>query len=248
MKKWILSLVMILAISICANAQEKPTDDELIDLSPTELIKMIKPQIDQTKFESGKLQSFILKYKTKTGGDRGRAIGIILIEVPPAKVQEILDNCNRPEYIPACEDFAVRYEYPQTDLPEGIQRRRIIEQTLKIGLFKPVMALEFTLHDDKTEEYRLITKEECEEWKQRGVNLKPPFWGIKDIGGFGYLEPYANGEKTRYIYSPIVETTIPIPGPILNTIAKLALPGYMEGLKKKAESNGTYIRKGYKKK
>jgi hypothetical protein len=91
-----------------------------------------------------------------------------------------------------------------------------------------------------TEDRRLVKKEEIASWKERGIELKPNFWALKDVGGFGHQASYADGTKTVYYYSPTIATTIPVPEFLMRIAMKSSLPKYMYGVKKRVESGGTY--------
>jgi hypothetical protein len=253
MKKTILFWLCVFTIVLCfpqawGNKKDLESDEMLKELTPAEVIAKIKNDIDPSLLEKGELQSSLVKYKTKEGGEKGRVVGVILIDAPFAKVREIQGDWeSQPQWVPAVKYYKTRYTFDE--LPEGIIRRRLMEGKLGIAFLTVTYSLDVKLHEDnKTEDWKLITKEECKAWNNKGVEIAPPYWGIKDIGGFGYLEPYEKDtEKTVYYYSPVIETTIPVPDIILRTAMKLTLPGYVEGFKKRAESGGTWTRKGYKK-
>jgi hypothetical protein len=245
MKKVVSLLVLFLAFGICAYAGEAMDLQNPDD--PAEVVKLIKSEIDLAKVSTGQVQSYIVKFKTKEGGEKGRAVGVILIDAPYTKVREILgDWASMPEYVPNLKYYKVKYTYPQDELPDGVIRRRLIEGKIGISFLTAVYPVDVQLREDnRTEGWKLIKKEEAAQWKNKGVDLAPPFWGIKDIGGLGYLESTEDG-RTIYYYSPVIETTVPVPNVILSTVMKLTLPGYMEGVKKRVESNGTWTRKGSK--
>ena len=90
------------------------------------------------------------------------------------------------------------------------------------------------------QEWSLITPAREEESKKQGKKMTRATSGLKNVEGFQYMEPYDNGKKTVYYYAPIVETSVPVPAFAERFITKSTLPGYMEGLKKRIESNGTY--------
>ncbi|MDD5711446.1 MAG: hypothetical protein PHY31_01665 [Smithellaceae bacterium] len=223
-------LILVLSLFLAAPA---------LGQEPKEVAK-IKKRLDQEKLQAGKLQSFLVKEKTADGGDRGRVIGAILINAPMAKVRVQLNNWEAmPEWVPTLNYYKVKYTYDT--LPPGIISRRIIEGQLGAAFIKVSYPLEVTLHEGgQLEEWRMLTDAERAAWKAKGIEIAAPHSALKNVGGFGWLEPTASGEKTIYYYSPVMESRIPTPGAIINAGMKLSLPGYLEGIKKRVESGGTY--------
>jgi hypothetical protein len=231
----LLMAVLMFALYAYAAAAEEGSMDLAEDQSPAEVVERIKTMIDQTKLQQGKLQSYIIKVKTAEGGEKGRVIGVLLINVPPDKVWATSDDLeSRPDWIPCHNYTKIVHTFDPPE--EGMDRHFLLNEAIKIAFVKPTYSLDIKRHKDLlTEEWRMTTEQERATWKNKGVILNPPSFGIKNIGGFRYFEPYDNGTKTIHFYSPTMETTVPVPQAILNIGMKLSLPGYMNGMKKEAE-------------
>ncbi|MCD6570946.1 MAG: hypothetical protein J7L53_09615 [Deltaproteobacteria bacterium] len=225
MRKNLLFLVCFLGLSICVYGQE-PTK---IDIT-----------LNKAELEAGKLQVFVKDYYIEGKGEKKRVIGAILIDAPPAKVWDVLDDWDSMgDFVPSLEHYKTIHVVEPSE--EGISKETLIEGKLKIPLFEVVYTLDVKF--DKAnlrQDWRLVTKKEAAAYKERGINIRYPSAGLKNIEGFEYIEPYDNGRKTIYYYAPVVESSIPLPGFAERAITKSTLPDYMDAIKKRVESGGMY--------
>ena len=196
--------------------------------------------LDQKVLESGKLQTFTCAYKVEGKGTKKRAVGVMLIDAPPAKVWEVLLNWDAMgAYVPGLEYYKTIQQL------KPLAKDAIGESLIEGKLTFPVLAVKYTLHvafDEQNlrQDWRLVTEEEVNACAKKGIKITRSTGGLKNIEGFEYIEPYGDGTKTVYYYAPIVETSIPVPDFAERFISKSTLPGYMEGVKKRVESHGTY--------
>jgi len=197
-------------------------------------------KLDKQTLEAGKLQTFTYEYKVEGQGKKKRGVGVILIDAPPAVVWEyLLKWDSMGEFVPGLD----YYKTIQTIKPiaKGTVGESLIEGKLKF----PMLTVKYTLdirfdEPNLRQDWRLITPAEVDEYARKGLKITRATSGIKNIEGFEYLEPYADGSKTVYYYAPIVESSVPMPAFVERPLLNSTLPGYVESVKKRVESRGTY--------
>lgn len=197
-------------------------------------------KIDKKTLEAGKIQTFTYEYKAEGQGAKKRGVGVILIDAPPAVVWDyLLKWDSMGEFVPGLDYYktisAIR------PIAKGVVGESLIEGKLKFPMLTVKYTLDITFDEPNLrQDWRLITQNEADEYAKKGLKITRASGGIKNIEGFEYLEPYAGGSKTVYYYAPIVETSMPIPAFLERLVANSTLPGYVESVKKRVESKGTY--------
>jgi len=218
-------LGLFLGLSICAYGQE---------------IGKADITLDEAKLKAGKLQIFVKEYSIQGKGVKKRAVGVILIDAPPTKVWEVLEDWDSMgEFVPSLEYYRTLQVIESSG--EGLSKRALIAGRLSVPLFGVSYTLDVKFNKASLrQDWQLVTKEKADVYKKKGVDIKYPSAGLKNIEGFEYIEPYDGGGKTIYYYAPIVESSIPLPGFAERAIVKSTLPGYIGAIKKRVESGGTY--------
>lgn len=197
-------------------------------------------KIDKAKLEAGKLQTFTVEMKVEGEGKKKRGIGVLLINSTPENTWKYLCDWNSMgQFVPGLEYYKTVSVIKPVE--PGESGEVLFEGKLKF----PVLTVIYTLDvkfDGKNmrQEWSLVSQRQVDEYQKKGIKIIRATSGLKNVEGFEYIEPYDNGKKTVYYYAPIVETSVPVPGFAERFMTKSTLPGYMEGVKKRVESNGTY--------
>ncbi|MBU0993044.1 MAG: SRPBCC family protein [Proteobacteria bacterium] len=200
----------------------------------------IDMKLDKKILEAGKTQYTVYEYKTEGKGVRKRGISVILVDAPPDEVWAyICDYNGMREYVP----YIDRYETVQWIRP--IADGEVGESLVNVMTDLPVFKSKWCIHVifDGTNKYQnwvIIKKPEAEEYIKKGINVIPPSFGIKDVNGCQYVEPYEDGKKTLLYYASSAESFVPVPRFLQNLIMKAALNDFLVSIKKRVESNGTY--------
>lgn len=190
---------------------------------------------DNQKLLRGELQVFEHLYDVQGKGKKKRIIGVLLINAPQNAVWSIIEDWD------SMSSFVPEVVYQKTKIilsSSGEKRETIIESKLNILMFLNVYYI-LQVRFDKLnfrEDWSLIPDEKITEYNAAGFDLHNNTAGIKDIEGVEYLEPFNNGSGTIYFYSPVVETSIPVPGFIETALSKKSVADFMLSVKKKAES------------
>jgi hypothetical protein len=217
----LISVIFFLPVTVCA--QEK-----------------LNLKIDKAKLEAGKLQTFTVEMKVEGKGIKKRGIGVILINAPPEKIWKCLcDWSSMGEYVPGLEYYkTVKVIKP---IETGEVGEVLNEGKLKFPLLTVIYTLDLKI-DGKNfrQEWNLASQSQVDEYQKQGIKIIRSTSGLKNVEGFQYIEPYDNCKRTVYYYAPVVETSVPVPGFAERFLTNSTLPGYMEGVKKRVESNGTY--------
>jgi len=218
-------LGLFLGLSICVCGQE---------------IGKIDITLDEAELKAGKLQVFVKECNRQGKGVKKRAVGVILIDAPPARVWDVLEDWDSmEEFVPSLEYYRTLRVIESSE--EGLSKRALIAGRLSVPLFRVVYTLDVKFNKASfRQDWRLVTKKEADAYKKGGVTIKYPSAGLKNIEGFEYIEPYDGGRKTIYYYAPVVESSIPLPGFVERAIVKSTLPGYIGAIKKRVESGGAY--------
>jgi hypothetical protein len=196
--------------------------------------------IDKKKLDAGKLQTFTIEMKGEGEGKKKRGVGVLLINAPTEKVWKYLCEWETMgEYVPGLEHYkTVKVIKP---IEKDTVGEALIEGKLKFPIFNVVYTLDIKFDESNMrQEWSLITPAQEEESKKQGKKMTRATSGLKNVEGFQYMEPYDGGKKTVYYYAPIVETSVPVPGFAERFLTKSTLPGYMEGVKKRVESDAKY--------
>ena len=83
----------------------------------------------------------------------------------------------------------------------------------------------------------MFTEKEIASYNEKQIVVRKNSGMLKNIEGYGYLEPYNNGLQTVYTYAPIIETSVPVPGFIEKALSNNTLSGYVKAVKKRVESD-----------
>lgn len=195
----------------------------------------VKFSIDKAKLESGNLQVFEENYTVEGKGQKKRAVGIILINAPPAKVWDVLKNWD------IMGKFVPGLSYYKTILViKPIGKSDIGESLIEGKLSFPSIMYNLDVKFDEAnlrQDWRMITEKEIAFYIEKQVVLKKNSGMLKNIEGYEYLEPYNNGLQTVYTYAPIIETAVPVPGFIEKALSKNTLSEYVKAIKKRVESD-----------
>jgi hypothetical protein len=194
----------------------------------------VKFNIDKAKLESGNLQVFEDNYVVEGKGQKKRAVGVILINAPPAKVWEVLENWDvMGEFVPGLSYYkTVRVIKP---IGKGDVGESLIEGKLSFPPIRYTLDVTFDKANLR-QDWRLVTEKEIASYNERQEVLKKNSSMIKSIEGYEYLEPYNNGLQTVYTYAPIIATSGAVPNFIDRALTKNTLSGYVKAIKKRVES------------
>lgn len=201
--------------------------------------------IDEKKLWAGELQIF--EQRMDGAGDKKKRhiAGIILIDASTDEVWKVLNDWEAmSEFVPDLEYYRIITEekrYDQDDLSQIF-----VEGKLNIPLFNFVYNLG-VVSDKKRllQKWRLMTPEEIEIIKLVGVDINESTDGIEEVKGYAYVEAVDNGRKTICTYSTVIEFSMPLPEFVENYVCRNSLSGFMEGIKKRAESHGLYIKESF---
>ncbi len=195
------------------------------------------PTCNMEKLRAGELQIFFKDYAVEGKGKKQRVVGMILLDAPLDKIWKTLNPWED------MEDYVPGLEYSKTihvvsTLENGEVGEHLVEAKLNVPMVSVIYTLNMKLMPSKYRtEYHLLSEKEIEEYNIKNVPVKKTTFGLKSVEGYSYYLPVDDSnQKTIYVYSPIVEVSIPLPGFIERYIAKKTLVGYMEGVKKKVES------------
>ncbi len=217
---WMLAVLLLITESIFGSEiNEKP------------------PQFDMEKLQAGEFQIFFQDYAVEGKGMKQRVIGAILLEASPDKIWKILNPWEDMEnYVPGLE-------YSKTiHVISTFENGDVSEHLVEAKLNVPMVSVIYTLNQKLTPSkymtnYHLLSEKEIEEYNKKNVPVKKTTFGLKSIEGYSYYLPVDDSnQKTIYVYSPIIEISIPLPGFIERYIAKKTLVGYIEGVRKKVGS------------
>jgi len=194
--------------------------------------------VNDKKLEQEKLQVFIDEEETQSKGKRKRFVGVLLIPTRPENVWNVLYNFDvMGEFIPHLEYYKTVEILKQYD--NGTTEQALVEGKLKI----PVLTVEYTLFvtffpDRYRVEWKLVHQDQVQLYHEQGIQIKACTGGLKDVDGYGYVLPYADKQQSIYIYAPIVETSIPLPGFAEKMVSKTVTSGYMHGVRDRVKKIG----------
>lgn len=193
--------------------------------------------LDLATLEKGELQIFTEEFKVEGEGKKKRVAGVILINRPPQEVWAVIKNWDAMgQFVPGLDYYKTLHVI--TPIDDRNQGETVIEGKLDVPLISVTytVAVTFRTAEKNRIEWRLIDKREIAELRIRNIQVKDHTAGLKNIEGFGYLEPYDNGSKTIYTYAPVVEISIPVPAFVERSISKSSLKGYLKAVKARVES------------
>lgn len=198
----------------------------------------INVYLNTKKLNAGELQTFEFDYTTVGQGKKKGVIGVILIDAPPAAVWKILaDWDSMSEYVPGLTQHKTKCVLKS--LKDGSPLESLIEARLKTaGVLNILYTLKVKFDNEKMmQEWSFLTDKQIDEYnKEKILGLNKPSFGLKNISGFEYIEPYSDGKKTVYYYAPVVEISIPLPSFVEKAITGKSLSDFMIAIKKRAES------------
>ncbi len=196
-----------------------------------EELQKLNLQLNEKKLHAGKIQTFAHKYDTDGKGIRKRVVGVILLDAPVATVWKVLGNWD------AMGEYVSSLKYYKTikilgSTTENQIRESLIEGLLKVAFVKVQYTLRVRFDENNLrQDWNLVTKEEAQAYNTQNININKSSGILRNIEGFGYIEPYGDGNKTIYYYAPIVEVSGPIPDWIERKISKSSLKEYMNAVK-----------------
>ncbi|KPA18526.1 cyclase [Candidatus Magnetomorum sp. HK-1] len=201
----------------------------------------ISIDVNDKKLAQEKLQVFTQDEQTQTKGKRKRFVGVLLIPAPPEKIWSVLEDFDlMGEFIPHLEYYKTRHVLKKYE--SGKTAEALVEGKLKV----PVLTVEYTLFisffpDRHRVEWRLVQADQVAEYKNQGIDIKACTGGLKDVDGYGFVLPYEDGSKSIYIYAPIVEASIPLPGFAEKMVTKTVTAGYMHGIRDRVKKLGYFV-------
>jgi len=211
--------VFLMALAVCAYGAEP---------------QKVKFNIDKAKLESGVLQVFEENYSVEGKGQKKRAVGVILINTPPERVWDVLEDWD------VMGEFVPGLSYYKTVLViKPVGKGGVGESLIEGKLSVPPIRYTLDVKFDKVnlrQDWRLVTEKEILSYNEKKEILKKNSSMIKSIEGYEYLEPYNKGTQTVYTYAPIIETSGPVPDFIDRALTKNTLSGYVKAVKKRVES------------
>ncbi len=196
--------------------------------------------IDVEKIKTRELEIYFEDYAVEGKGKKKRVIGIMLIDAPLETVWHALKDWEAmSDYVPGLDYYKVIHVISKFD--NGETQESLIEGKLKI----PLVSLFYTMYVkylplDRKVEWHLVNDKEIEAYNKKNIPVKDNTFGIKSVEGYSFLEPFEDGAKTIYIYSPVLESSIPVPQFIEQYLAKKILTGYLNTAR-------TYAEKAHKK-
>lgn len=195
----------------------------------------IRFNIDKAKLESGNLQVFEENYVVDGKGQKKRAVGVILINAPPAKVWDVLEKWDvMGKFVPGLS------YYKTIHVIKPIGKGEIGESLIEGKLSFPSIMYTLDVKFDEAnlrQDWRMITEKEIAFYNEKQEVVKKNSGMLKNIEGYEYIEPYNNGLQTVYTYAPIIETSVPVPGFMEKALSKNTLSGYVKAIKKRVESD-----------
>ena len=219
MKKSLILSIILMTLAVCTYGAEP---------------QKVNFNIDKAKLESGILQVFEENYVVEGKGQKKRAVGVILINAPPERVWEVLENWDvMGEFVPGLS------YYKTVHVIKPIGKGGIGESLIEGKLSFPPIRYTLDVTFDKVnlrQDWRLVTGKEISSYNEKQEFLKKNSSMVKSIEGYEYLEPYNNRLQTVYTYAPIIETSGPVPNFIDRALAKNTLSGYVMAVKKRVES------------
>lgn len=219
MKKSLILSVFLMALAVCAHGAEP---------------QKVNFNIDKAKLESGILQVFEENYVVAGKGQKKRAVGVILINAPPARVWEVLENWDvMGEFVPSLSYYKTVHVIKP--IGKGGIGESLIEGKLRLPPIRYTLDVKFD-EVNLRQDWRLVTEKEISFYNEKQEILKKNSSLVKSIEGYGYLESYNKGLQTVYTYAPIIETSGPVPDFIERALTKNTLSGYVTAVKKRVES------------
>lgn len=219
MRKTLIVWVILTVVSLCAYGAE---------------LQKVQLNIDKTKLEAGVLQIFEENYIVEGKGQKKRAVGVIMIDAPPSKVWDVLENWDSMgEFVPGLS------YYKTVHVIKPITVGSIGETLIEGKLSFPPIRYTLDVVFDKTnlrQDWRMVTEKELALYNEKREIVKKNSGMIKSIEGYEYIEPYDNGQRTVYIYAPIIETFGAVPPFMDRLLTKNTLSGYMKAIKKRVEA------------
>jgi hypothetical protein len=220
MKKTLIFSIILMVLAVLAYGEEP---------------QKVKFNIDKAKLESGNLQMFEENYVVEGKGQKKRSVGVILINAPPAKVWDVLDNWDvMGEFVPGLSYYKTIHVIKP--IGKGDVGESLIEGKLSFPSIMYTLDVKFD-EANLRQDWRMITEKEIAFYNEKREVLKKNSGMLRNIEGYEYLESYNNGLQTVYTYAPIIETAVPVPGFIENALSKNTLSGYVKAIKKRVESN-----------
>ena len=196
--------------------------------APVGTVEKINITLDRAKLDRGELQTFMYDMKTGAGAIKKRVIGVVVIDAPPGRVWQVLENWEAmAAFVPGLMYYKVIYRVDPAV--------SIIEGQVKVAFIKIMYTLKVTFDRvNRAQKWVFVTDDEADAFNERGIPVKRASSNIINVEGFEYIEPFGGGSRTIYYYAPVVEAT-GVPEWLERLIARRGLEGYMLGVKKRAE-------------
>jgi len=199
--------------------------------------KKIHVDLDMNELIKGNIQTFTEEFNLDGKGSKKRIVGVILIDAPCSKVWSLISNWDKMgEYVPGLKYYKTLTVIKKND-ESGIGKS-IIEGYVKIPIpfVNRIFTLEVTFNKPQWRvDWKMLSPKEIEYYRTKGVNINNSSPLVKNIEGFGYLEPYNNKIQTIFYYIPTLEITGPVPGIVERYLSVTGLKGFLKAIKERSE-------------
>jgi hypothetical protein len=140
-----------------------------------EELQKVKFNLDKAKLESGVLQVFEENYVVEGQGQKKRAVGVILINAPPERVWDVLENWDvMGEYVPGLSYYKTVY------VIKPIGKNAMGESLIEGKLSMPPIRYTLDVKFDKVklrQDWRLVTENEISSYnKSRKFSKRIAQW------------------------------------------------------------------------
>ncbi len=198
--------------------------------------------IDREKLLAYELQVFVQTLSSNDFTNHKRIVGVLLIDAPPKEVWQVIKDWKlMGELVSEVEYHKIIAELKP--IKKGVIGQSFIECSVSIPLFDFQYTLDVLFDESRfRQDWQLIKPEEVRIYNMIGINVKEPTDTIQNIEGFMIAEPFQNGRKTIYKFTSTVQFSTLLPRFVENYMIEKALTEHMEGVKKRVESHGLYVR------
>jgi hypothetical protein len=166
-------------------------------------------------------------------GVKKRVVGLCIIDAPVDAVWKILADWDAMGgFVPTLEFYKTVHQL-QPKNEKGVYEN-LIHGRIKVLLFKIPYTLAVVFDEQNLrQDWRLVDDDEAQAFIDRGIDAVKPFWALKSVAGFGYIKPFGEN-RTIYLYSPVIESRVPVPAGMERYAAKKSLLGYMKAVQERA--------------
>jgi len=171
------------------------------------------------KLDKGKILKFRMEPIQVNGADAGGGFAVGVVDKPPADVWGyIIDYDKFTEFLP---------RITRNEVLERKDGEVLLRQTIK------VLTRSVTYHIVQTVDHEAHTLQwKVDQTKENDIRESLGSWSVR---------PHGQG-RSLVIYSILVDTGMRVPGWIESFLTRRDIPNVVKALKRRAESNGAYMR------